>query len=85
VSEEPRFVESFAEPGAEEGVGAAVHVREPWKGYGQMTAKDVVARLTGASREELAAVELYERAHRSRRTVLAAADRGLRRATAVTA
>jgi len=35
VSEEVRLVEAFAEPGAEEGAGAAVHMVEPWKGYGQ--------------------------------------------------
>jgi hypothetical protein len=82
VSEEPELVESFAEPGAEESVGAAVHVDEPWEGYARMSAKEVIARLTDAGREELAAVTLYESGHRARRTVLAAADRQLRRATA---
>ncbi len=82
VSEEVELVESFAEPGAEDGAGAAVHVEEPWKRYGQMTAKQIIARLADASREELAAVELYERVHRGRQTVLGAADRHLRRATA---
>jgi hypothetical protein len=46
-----------------------------------MTADDVVARLAAASREEIAAVELYERLHRGRRTVLTAAGRELRRAS----
>jgi len=82
ISEQPRFAETFAEAGAEEGAGAAVHVEEPWKGYGQMTAKEVIARLADAGREELAAVALYERAHRGRQTVLAAAERQLRRAVA---
>lgn len=82
VSEGLRFVEAFAEPGAEDGAGAAVHVEEPWKGYGRMNAEELIARLADATREELAAVELYEQAHRARRTVLAGADRQLRRATA---
>jgi hypothetical protein len=82
VSTEPQFVESFAERGAEEGAGAAVHVDEPWEGYRRMTAREVTARLSGASREALAAVALYERAHRRRATVLATADRQLRLATA---
>ena len=81
VSEEPELVDSYAEPGAEDGPGASVHVAEPWKGYGQMAADDVVDRLAAASREEIAAVELYERLHRSRRTVLTAAERQLRRAS----
>jgi hypothetical protein len=84
VSEEPRLVASFADAGAEDGAGATVHVAEPWKGYARMTATDVIARLTDASREELAAVELYESTHRARRTVLAAADRQLRRDSAAT-
>jgi hypothetical protein len=75
-------VESFADPGAEEGVGATVAVDEPWAGYAHMTANDVIARLPDASPEELAAIELYEHAHRDRKTVLAAAERELRRATA---
>jgi hypothetical protein len=82
VSEEPELVGTFADPGAEDGAGAAVHVEEPWKGYAHMTADDVIAHLADASREELAAVELYERAHRARKTVMAAADRQLRQAGA---
>jgi hypothetical protein len=82
VSEEPELVDSYAEPGAEDGPGASVHVAEPWKGYGHLTADDVVDRLAAASREEIAAVELYERLHRGRRTVLTAARRQLRRASA---
>ncbi len=82
VSEGLQFVEAFAERGAEEGAGAAVHVEEPWKGYARMTADQLIARLEHASAEELAAVTLYEGSHRRRRTVLAAADRQLRRAAA---
>jgi hypothetical protein len=82
VSEGLQFVEAFAEPGAEEGAGAAVHVRQPWKGHAQMTADEVLVHLADASPEELAAVTLYEGAHRGRETVLAGARRQLRLATA---
>lgn len=82
VSEGLQFVEAFAEPGAEEDVGAAVHVEEPWRGYAQMTADDVIVRLADATPEQLAVVALYERVHRRRKTVLAAARRQLRSATA---
>ena len=81
VSEQPELVGSYAEPGAEDGPGASVHVEQPWKGYGHMTADDVIARLAAAGPEELAAVALYERLHRGRRTVLTAAGRRLRRAS----
>ena len=81
VSEGLRFVEAFAEPGAEEGAGAAVHVEEPWANYSQMTADEVIVRLADATPEELAVVALYEGAHRRRKTVLAAASRRLRSAT----
>jgi hypothetical protein len=78
VSREAHVVESSADPGAEDGAGAAVRIQEPWNGYGRMTANDVIARLVVASAEELAAVALYERAHRDRRTVVSAAQRQLR-------
>lgn len=73
-----RFVEAFAEPGAEEGAGAEVHVKEPWIGYARMTANDVIVRLVDAGPEELAAVALYEGVHRRRKTILAQARRQLR-------
>jgi hypothetical protein len=76
----PELVEEFAEPGAEDGAGAEVHIDEPWDGYGQMNAKDVIARLTLASPAELAAVQLYEGGKRGRQTILAAAQRALRSA-----
>lgn len=80
VSEQPELVEERSEPGAEDGVGAEVHIREPWDGYEQATAKEVIARLQTASRAELAAVQLYERGRRGRQTVLAAVERELRTA-----
>jgi hypothetical protein len=81
VSEEPELVEEFAEPGAEDGAGAEVTVSEPWTGYRRMTAHEVVDRLSGATPAELAAVHLYERAHRGRETVLTAVERQLQQAT----
>jgi hypothetical protein len=78
VSEEPELVEGFAEPGVEDGAGAEVHVDEPWPGYERMNAKQVISRLATASRAELAAVELYERGHRGRQTIMAAVARQLR-------
>jgi hypothetical protein len=81
VSEEPELVEEFAEPGAEEGVGAQLRILEPWTGYSQMKAADVIARLASSSREEIAAVELYELAGRNRKSVVAAAQRALKQAS----
>lgn len=76
------MVEQRAEPGAEEGAGAEFHVRTPWPGYERMQADDILKRLQQADPAELAAVQLYERNHRARETVLAAAGRRFRDATA---
>lgn len=81
VSEEPELVEEFAEPGAEEGAGAQLRILEPWAGYNEMKAADIVQRLAFATREELAAVELYELAGRNRESVVAAAQEALKRAS----
>lgn len=78
ISEEPTLVEEFAEPGAEHGAGAQVTIAEPWDGYARMNAKDVIARVSDANAVELAAVQLYEAAHRSRETVMTAVARELR-------
>lgn len=78
VSEEPELVREVAEPGAEDGAGAAVTVIEPWNGYAHMNARAVIERAQQASPAELAAVRLYESRHRSRQTVLAAVDRQLK-------
>ena len=80
VSEEPTLVREEAEPGAEDGAGAAVTVREPWEGYARMGAREVIARLADATPAELAAVSLYETGNRSRQTVLEAVQRQLRTA-----
>jgi hypothetical protein len=78
VSEEPELVREVAEPGAEDGAGARITVIEPWAGYAQMNARDVIDRARQGSSAELAAVKLYESRHRSRQTVLAAVDRQLK-------
>ncbi len=77
VSEEPTLVEEFAEAGAEEGAGAQVTVDEPWKGYGRMTAQDVLDRIERAGPAELAAITLYETANRHRHAILSAVERQL--------
>jgi hypothetical protein len=81
VSEEPELVQEVAEPGAEDGAGAAVTVGEPWPGYARMTAKQVIERLADATPAELAAVQLYESINRDRQTVRAAAERNLKSKT----
>lgn len=74
------LVEEVAEPGAEEGAGAQIRIAEPWDGYAQLKAPEVIDQLAGRDQAELAAVELYEFAHRKRQTVIDAAKRELRRA-----
>jgi hypothetical protein len=81
VSESPELVQEIAEPGAEDGAGAQVRIAEPWEGYRQMTAADIIDHLASASREELATVELYELAGRRRTSVVAAAQRALKQAS----
>lgn len=81
VSEEPELIAESAEPGAEDGAGAELHVREPWVGYERMNADDVKDRLTGSTAAELAAIELYETEHKRRATVLEAVERELRIST----
>jgi hypothetical protein len=77
IDTDDELVEEVADPGAEDGAGAQVHVAEPWAGYRALRAADVINRLGEASPEELAAIELYELAGRKRRTVIAAAQREL--------
>jgi hypothetical protein len=78
VSEEPVLVAEVADEGAEDGVGAQVTIAEPWEGYRRMKASDVVAALDGATREQLAVVQLYETSTRSRKSVLQAVERELK-------
>jgi hypothetical protein len=75
IDTEPELVGEFSEQGAEEGAGAEIHVAEPWHGYGQMHAADVVDRVLVASPEELAVVQLYEGTHRKRHDIIEAVER----------
>jgi len=77
VDREAVVVAEFADPGAEDGPGPQIRVDEPWKGYGSLTAKQVIAELQGASPAALAVARLYEPANRARRTVIEAIDRKL--------
>lgn len=81
VSEEPTLVDEFAELGAEDGAGAELHVQEPWRGYREMNAKQVIERLAEASPAELAAVQLYESRHRSRQKILTEVGSQLQKAS----
>ena len=79
VDEEVVLVAEVAEEGAEDGAGAELRIDEPWQGYDRMAAVEVCDRLAAATVELAAAVELYESTRRSRRSVLEAAERALRR------
>src|SRR4051812_17837281 len=75
IDTEPELVGEFAEPGAEDGAGAELHVAEPWEGYKRMRVADVRDRVAVAGPEELAVIQLYEGTHRRRRSVLDAVER----------
>jgi hypothetical protein len=79
VDEEVVLVAEVAEEGAEEGAGPELHIAEPWESYDRMAAVEICDRLTAATPELAAAVELYEAARRSRRSVLDAAGRAIKR------
>ncbi len=66
-----------ADPGAVDGAGAELTIEEPWPGYRQCSAEEIIARVPDASDAELAVMELYESTHRRRRTVLSALERQL--------
>jgi hypothetical protein len=69
-----RVEQREAEGGGPGGVGASVHVDEPWDGYDGMTAPQVLDRLIGADEATLAVVRLYESTNRNRATVLRATE-----------
>jgi hypothetical protein len=73
VSEEPVLVAEVAEAGAEDGAGAELRIDEPWDGYSTMSASQIRSRLRRANAATVAAVSLYEAAHKGRSTVLRAA------------
>jgi hypothetical protein len=49
---------------------ATIHVDEPWDGYGQMKAPDIVDRVGAADQATKAVVRLYEQTHRKRKSIL---------------
>lgn len=77
VDIDDELVGEVADAGAEDGAGAQVSIAEPWSGYRELRAADVIERLAAASPAELAAIELYELSSRKRPTVVAAAQREL--------
>ena len=77
VDREAVVVAVSADPGADEGPGAQIHIGEPWAGYRELNVKQVNAQLADASPETLAIVRLYESVNRNRSTVLDAIDRRL--------
>ena len=50
---------------------------EPWTGYDELTVEQIREALAGADDERAARVREYERAHKDRAGVLAAAEREL--------
>lgn len=75
IDDEPELVAEFAEPGAEDGASAELAVDEPWEGYDDLMADEVVERIGESDAAALAVIELYEQSNKQRRTVLAAVER----------
>jgi hypothetical protein len=73
------LVAETADPGAEDGAGAELHIEEPWPGYRSLSAPEVIDRLAAQDEAALSVVVLYESANRARKTVLRAAERELAR------
>jgi hypothetical protein len=71
AAEEQAAQETDALPPA----GAEIVVAEPWDGYAQLSAAEVVDRLADADPTTRAAVRLYELAHESREAVLHVTER----------
>jgi hypothetical protein len=78
VDEEVVLVAEVAEEGAEDGAGPELHVDPPWAGYDEMTAPEIRDRLVIGDPVLAAAVDLYETTHKSRRTVIEAAERAFK-------
>src|SRR5215218_7993748 len=71
VSEEAEQVASFG-PG--EDPGSTVEVHAPWPGYDEHSAAEVIKRVRSGDEATRAVVLLYERTHKARRSVIAAAE-----------
>jgi len=71
VSEEAEQVASFG-PG--EDPGSTVEVHAPWPGYDEHSAAEVIKRVRSGDEATRAVVLLYERTHKARKSVIAAAE-----------
>lgn len=74
IETEDELVASSSDSGAENGAGAQVGIGEPWAGYRQMHAPEIVDRIALADTAELALVQLFEAANRNRVTVIRAVE-----------
>ena len=77
VDDSDELVGEFAEAGAEDGAGAALNFEEPWEGYRHQTVDEITGRISELDAAGLAMLELFESAHKGRKTVLEAAERRL--------
>ena len=75
---EEELVEQVAERGAEITPGPEIEVAEPWEGYARMTAADIRRRLASETPPVAGVVEIYERANKGRKQVIAASEKAQR-------
>ena len=71
MSSEPAQVASF---GPADEPGATLDVHAPWPGYDAHSAAEVVKRVRQGDEATRAVVLLYERTHKARKSVIAAAE-----------
>jgi type IV secretory pathway VirB10-like protein len=77
TEDDPPDVVLTAGPNAEP--GPEIRVAEPWEGYDEMSAAEIARRVREAPTALAGIVELYERQHGRRATVLTAAEKAQRR------
>jgi hypothetical protein len=71
VSEEAEQVASF---GPSDDPGSTIEVQAPWPNYDGHSAAEVIRRVRSGDEATRAVVLLYERTHKARRSVIAAAE-----------
>ena len=71
MSSEPEPVASF---GPADSPGATLEVEPPWPNYDQHPAAEVIRRVRAGDEATRAVVLLYERSHKGRKSVIAAAE-----------
>jgi hypothetical protein len=78
LGDTPAHVSTEAEPvasfGPSDDPAPAIEVQAPWDGYDQHSAAEVVKRVRAGDEATRAVVLLYERGHKRRRSVIAAAE-----------